>query len=136
MRRRSISSPIAFMTHGDGRPRGAGRSTNSRPSASIRRRERAGLAEDDDVVAEVADAGGQLDRVELAPAELEDVRVDGDPHAVSSSSAGSGAGPASRAGVPIQSRRGGTSRVTTEPIPTIAQAPTVRPSRSSAPLPT
>ena len=69
--------------------------------------QRARLAEDDDVVAEVAHAGGELDRVELAAAELQDVRVDDDPHAVSSSSVGSGAGPASRAGVPIQSRRRG-----------------------------
>ena len=99
------------------------------------RLQRAGLGEDDDVVAEVADARGELDRVQLAPAELQHVRVDGDPHAAARSDAGSGASPLSRAGLPNHRRAGGTSRVTTEPIPTIAQAPIATPSRTSAPLP-
>jgi hypothetical protein len=47
-------------------------------------------------------------------------------------------GPAemSRAGAPYQRRPAGMSSVTTEPIPTNAQAPTVIPSRTLTPLPT
>src|SRR4051794_38344989 len=40
-----------------------------------------------------------------------------------------------RAGLPRAMARGGTSRVTTEPAPTIAPGPMVTPSRTITPLP-
>ena len=99
------------------------------------RDERSGLAEDDHLVAEVAHGRGQLDGVDLAAADLQPVRVDDDLHADSRTSSGSGANPASAAGEPIHLRSLGTSRVTTEPIPTSARAPTLVPSRRTAAAP-
>ncbi len=71
----------------------------------MRLHERPGLAEDDHLVAEVADRRRQLDRVELAAADLQHVRVDDDLHADSwKKTAGSGARSMSRAGVPHHMR--------------------------------
>ena len=127
---------------GRGPPPGIGRGDELQPELGDPAGQRAGPAEDDHLVAEVADAGGQLDGVQLAAADLQDVRVDQDPHGAAPASrsarnpAGSGAPPWSRAGAPNHSRPAGTSRVTTAAIPTIAQAPTVRPCRIVTELPT
>ena len=91
--------------------RGRGDELEARARAT-RVHQPAGLAEDDDLVAEAGDGRAELDRVELAAADLHPVRVDDDLHADSRISSGSGAGPASAAGEPSHLRSAGTSRRT------------------------